>query len=502
MQPGRRERINYFHFSKVWQNRIFVYMLKISGYLLLLPLIVAICSCSSTRQSTVVKKEQPVLAPLPDLPSSSIQIPVHINLKPLLQALDKSTPVQFTSDKWPDYFQPSCDFRYKYRFARSPFVFNIVNNKVSIRFRGNYQIAGSKTICAFNRPVSPWVSGSCGFGSEPLRRVDLNISSTLSLNPDLTIRTRSVLDKLQPLDRCEVSLLQTDMTGEIMDSIRSSIETYCQTFDEFVNNINSSELLVRSKQEGSKVMPISDYGFLNLNPTTLRVGPLNYSGDSLRFSLGFWGTPEFSSDSLRIVRKGPLPPLRTNDVQPGIDTYLNAVYDYSFFNKLLNDSLQNKPFELEGRTFVIKHINIQGTDQGKLMVDVSFTGNRTGVLRLSGTPVLDRQTQTLTMPDISFGVDTRDIMINIGKSLFRKKIIRELKDQSVFDIAELINNNRELISARLNQPVNEWMSTRGDLKELQVIGIRPQQNSLQLQLYIKASLMLIGTAPASAVDFQ
>ena len=93
-----------------------------------------------------------------------------------------------------------------------------------IGFRGNYQIAGSKTVCAFDKQVSPWVSGSCGFGNEPLRRVDLNISSTLTLLGNHQVLTSTKLDKLNPLDKCEVTLMQTDLTGEIMDSIKSSIE--------------------------------------------------------------------------------------------------------------------------------------------------------------------------------------------------------------------------------------------------------------------------------------
>lgn len=472
----------------------------IRSFLVIFVLAMVLQSCSSSKPVAGTARISDTLAPLPTLPSSSIQIPVKLYIAPLLSSLDASSPKQFTSEQWPDYFHASCDFRYKYRFVRSPFAFSIVNNRVNIAFRGNYQIAGSKTVCAFNRPISPWVSGSCGFGDEAPRRVDLNISSTLRLNSDLSIHTRSVLDKLAPLDRCQVSLLQTDMTAEIMDSIRSSIEEYCQRFDEFVQDINKHELFVRSKTEGSRVMPISDYGFLNLNPTTIRVGPLNYQRDTLQFSLGFWGNPEFSSDSLRIVNKGNLPPLWTNEVSPGFDTWLNAVYDYSFFNKLLNDSLRNKPFELEGRTFVIKNIELSGDQYGKISIAVAFSGNRSGVLRLSGTPVLNRENQTLTMPDISFGVDTRDLMLNIGKNLFRKKIIRELKDQTVFDISALIEENRELITARLNQPVTEWMASRGDLDKLELVGIRAQKNSIQIQIYLKGKLMLIGSPPPSLLS--
>lgn len=467
-------------------------------YLIFLPVLSLLISCSGAGKSTNTSSPLPdrkndiVLPALPELPRSSIQIPVKIHIKDALDFMDTSTDIEFTSENWPDYFHASCDFRYKYRFVRSPFQFAINNNEVNISFRGNYQIAGSKTVCALNRPVIPWVSGSCGFSPQSLRRVDLNIHSRLNISPDLKISTNTGINKLEALDKCEVSLLQTDITSDIMDSIKTSIESYCRTFDEFVEEINNHELLKRETSSGSRILPISNYGYLNINPTLLRISPISYINDSLSFSLGLWGNPEFSSDSTSLITESSFPPVLTRHEQPGIFAYLNAVYEYDFFNKLLNDSLQNKPFEIEGRTFVIKEVNVSGNDNGKLQIEVSFTGNRTGVLKLSGTPVFDRASQTLTMPDISYGLDTKDLMIRIAENLFRKKIMKELQNKTVFDVKALIEENKPLINERLNQSLTDYLETYGKLEEISIIGIRPQKDAIQLQLFIRGNIGIKG----------
>jgi hypothetical protein len=467
-------------------------------------IIMYLMACSGGKKVTIAPTPAAEKAArlLPALPASQIYIPIKIYMRPLLAMMDSSTDKEFTNVKWPNYDQTSCDFRYKYRFVRSPFAFNCVNNKVTIGFRGSYQIAGSRTVCAFDKQVSPWVSGSCGFGSEPLRRVDLNISSLLTLLPNHQLLTSTKLDKLNPLDKCQVTLMQNDMTTEIMDSIRASVESYCSTFDKFVQTLNNNALLNQWRSGGSRVMPISTYGFLNLNPIGLRVSNFNVYKDTLYFSVGYQGKPEFSSDSLRLVTRAALPPINNSNYTTGINTYLDAVYEYKFFNKLLNDSLANKPFEVEGRTFVIKDVNIGGTNEGKIRVDVSFTGNRKGVLHLSGTPVLDSVKQVLTMPDISFALDTKDMMVNIAKALFRKKVMKQLQNQSVFDIAALIERNKKLIEARLNQTVTPWMSTTGNLMQLKVLGILPQKDYIQIQLYIRGNLMLIGQPTANMLGMK
>lgn len=457
-------------------------------------------SCSSTKKITITP-ETPGRT-LPPLPMSQINIPIKVYMRPLLAIMDSSTAKEFTNDQWPEYTQSTCDFRYKYRFVRSPFTFTCVNNKVNISFRGNYQIAGSRTVCAFNKQVSPWVSGSCGFGSEPLRRVDINISSLLNLLPNHQVLTATRLDKLNALDKCEVTLMQNDMTTEVLDSIKASVETYCTTFDNFVQTLNNNQFLRQWRSGGSRVMPISQYGFLNINPAMLRVSRFNVYKDTLFFSMGFNGFPQFSSDSNRLVTHAPLPPINTVDNSGAISTYLNAVYEYKFFNQLLNDSLRNKPFEVDGRTFVIRDVNVRGTNEGKIQVDVAFTGNRKGVLHISGTPVLDTAKQVLSMPDISFSLDTKDMLVNIAKSLFRKKIMKQLQNQSVLDLAALIQKNKASIEARINQPVTPWMRTAGNFQEIKLVGLLPQKDHIQVQAYIRANIVLLGFPPANLLGMK
>ncbi|MGZ5133494.1 MAG: DUF4403 family protein [Flavitalea sp.] len=466
--------------------------MKLNRWILLIVASLFFCSCSSSKRIFTATATERTL---PSLPASQITIPVKVYMKPLLAKMDSMTAKEFTSDNWPNYFQPSCDFRYKYRFVRSPFMFSCVNNKVNIAFKGNYQIAGSKTVCAFDRQVSPWVSGSCGFGNEPMRKVDITISSFLELLPQYQVRTTTKVDNIIAQDKCVVSLMQTDMTKEVMDSIRTSIESYTNSFDQFIQAINNNPLIVDWRRNGNRVFPVSKYGYLNLNPSILSVSPFNNNKDTLVFSIGFNGVPQFSSDSLLIAAKKYLPSFNNTESSPGLSTYLSAVYDYQFLSGLLNDSLRNKPFEADGRTFLIKNINLAGTSDNKLLIDVSFDGYKKGTLHLSGTPLLDTAKQLLTMPDISFSVDSRDMLINIAKGLFRKKIMKKLKDQSVFDIAALIKNNKAVIEARLNQQLTEWLSTRGSFEELKLIGLLPGKNSIHLQIFIKGNITVVGSPP-------
>lgn len=474
-------------------------IMRLFSTLLIPGIILAACGTSKKVAVPVTNTSEPAPRLLPELPPSEINIPVKIYMRPLFAVMDSTTAKQFTNETWPGYNQSSCDYRYKYQFVRGPFRFGCANNKVTIAFQGQYRLTGSKCICAFDKQISPWVSGSCGYGSEPMRRVDISIGSSINVLPDHRMRTLTRIDGLNAFDKCQVTVMQTDMTTLVMDSIRASVESYCRTFDSFVQVLNNNRLLLNWRNGGSRVMAVSKYGFLNLNPTQLRISAFNLKQDTLYFSLGFKGTPRFSSDSQRLVTATPLPFITTAEGSPVVSSYVNAVYEYPFFNRLLNDSLRNKPFTVEGRTFVIKSVNIGGSNEGKVKIDLSFTGNRNGTLHLTGTPVLDTATQVLTMPDISFSLESRDILLNMAKGLLRKKIMRQLKGQSVLDVAALIQRNKSVIAARLNQPITPWLSTSGMLQDIRLVGLLPQRDYIQVQAYFRANLVLTGVPPSNLV---
>ena len=153
---------------------------------------------------------------LASLPQSEIDFQLKEDGRSILLKIDSMVPKQFTSDSWPNYSQPSCDFRYKYRFLRSDLNISCVDNNIGVHLTGRYQISGGRCICTMDKPVSPWVSGSCGYGDEPMRKVNIHIGSQLFFLSNYHINTRTRTDRLEAIDRCSVSLFSTDVTQQVL----------------------------------------------------------------------------------------------------------------------------------------------------------------------------------------------------------------------------------------------------------------------------------------------
>ena len=207
------------------RNIIFVIIIKSNPlkHLFYLPLIFLFLSCSSSRKLAVSKEEQKHFLSCHFL---NWIFRFIWQLRLIIAKAEKLVPTEFTSDAWPDFMHPSCDFRYKYRFIRSNLQISCTNNLISVHFGGNYQVSGSKCLCTAGIPVTPWISGNCGFSPQPVSKVNMSISTTLQFLPNYRIRTATTINQIQPVDKCSVSVFSNDITQLVMDSIRSSLATF------------------------------------------------------------------------------------------------------------------------------------------------------------------------------------------------------------------------------------------------------------------------------------
>ena len=460
-------------------------------------LIAFLFSCSSTKKtvsSSLVKANGFNLPDyLPATPISEIDLQVKIPASIILSKMDSLVPKDFYSDNWPHYSQPSCDFRYKYHFTRSSLQITCINNKIGIQFVGNYQLSGSKCLCALNKPVSPWISGSCGYGDEPMRKISINISSQLSFLSNYKVRTQTKLENLTAFDKCVVSMFSQDVTGLVVDSVKSSVNSFCHVLDQTVAGMDFSKLVHDAMVKADGKTAISKYGYVSINPSKIRIGQINYIKDTFYLSVGASCSPQLLSDSSVLSTVPSIPPLLSSSSGNVTSLYLNANYDYSFLSKILNDTIKGKSFEVNGRTIVIKEAEIKGIGNHQMEIRVDFAGSNRGRIFLRGTPVLDATNQTLTVPDITYSLEGEDLALKIAKTVFKNKIKKNLQGKTYLDIGAMLKTNMPFLNSKINNQFANNIYSNGHINEVKVIGLLALDNSMQMQVYINANVSLIGT---------
>jgi hypothetical protein len=467
-------------------NRNHFQMIQRLFYLLLLLLLI---SCSASKKAV-----QPPLTvtSLPALPESNINVPVKVVMAPFLAKAAILIPPEVTSDGWPEYFQSSCDFHYKYRFVPGGFTFNCINNQVLVKLSGTYQVSGERCICAFGKQTSPWIGGNCGFGKEPMRKTEIFINSIMQFQPGYTVRTKTLTQQVNALEKCTVSVFNLDITQQIMDSIKASANLFCNSMDSVVNGLDFSSTTKALAEKINKKIPLGRYGYLKINPSAVKMGKMNSTNDTLQATLGIFCFPELQSDSTNNYSASFLPPLQNADLPAGITVYTNAKYDYPFINTLINQLVRDTSFEVEGRTVILKNVHISGAENSRVELLVDFAGDKKGSIYLTGTPHLDTAKQVISIPDLDYSLKSKDFMLNVGKTFFGNKILHTLRDKATIRIKDLVEQNRKNIDAQFNKKIMEGVFSSGELTDIRVLALLVGKEVIQAQTCTraKASIMI------------
>jgi hypothetical protein len=200
-----------------------------------------------------------------------------------------------------------------------------------------------------------------------------------------------------------------------------------------------------------------------------------------------------SSDSNKMTIIPALPPLTPGANRDGISLYLQAVYDYSFITKLLNDTLKGRTFVVKGHTVTIQEVGVKGIGNHQVEMMIDFSGDRRGRIYLRGTPVLDSAKQALSLPDISYSLESKDLALKIARSLLRNKIRKSLRGNSYLDIAALVRANLPMVNTQLNRQLGPVASTAGKIREIRVMGLLAAEKTLVIQVYMNANLSIINS---------
>ncbi len=427
------------------------------------------------------------------LPSSEINIPIQINLKPLYIMAEKTVDTVFTSPNYPDdWVQDGCDTRYKYVFRRSPLQMQGSGNSLSLGFTGYYKIVGSTRLCINGTIVSPWTPAcKCGFGNEGERRVNVSFSNSVSIQPDFKVKLSFKRNDPQPLDKCEVCFWGQDITKQVMKGLVAELDGAKKNLDK---NYGMVDLKTRFQQvwdQLNKVYNLYGLGWLQINPQLFRVNNLFVNRDSLNIYLGLSAKPVISFEK-PAEKNSWVPNLGGFSRQQGFSIFMDAVLNYDSLSRIMNQNLAGTKIDFKKgfvkKKFIIDSCSVYGGGFEKLIIRINFSGTNNGVFYLLAKPFYDPEKQVLVMQDIDFDIKSKNLLLSSANWLFDKKITKEISKQARFELGPYIDTAKININQQLNRELSKGIRSTGDIKDIRLIGIYPMQQYLVIRSNCKGEL--------------
>ena len=445
--------------------------------------------CALISYSQKINPANPDLSPgnfkLDSLPTSEINIPIQVNLKPLYAMAEKSVDTLFTSPGYPDgWVQDGCDIRYKYSFRRSPLRINGSGNSMSLGFTGYYKIVGSTRVCVRGAVISPWTPAcKCGF-SEPERRVNVSFTNTVNVQPDFKIKLAVKRNEPEALDKCEVCFWGQDITKQVMKGLTAELDAAKKDLDKNYGTVDLKSRFQQVWNELNKVYSLYGLGWLQINPQKLRINNLFVNKDSLNIYLGLTAKPVIGFEKPE-EKRSSIPNMSGFVRQGGFSIFLDAQLNYDSLSMIMNQNLAGKQFDFKKafikKHFVIDSCKVYGGGFDKMVIKVNFSGTNTGVIYLTGKPVYDKEKRVIEVADIDFDIKSKNILLGSADWLFDKKITKEIAKNTRFELGGYIDTAKVTLNEQLNRELVSGVRSYGNIKDIQLIGIYPMQEHLVIR---------------------
>jgi hypothetical protein len=366
---------------------------------------------------------------------------------------------------------------------------------------GYYKIIGSTRACVGGVAISPWTPPcKCGF-NEPERRVNVSFTNSFVIQPDYKVKLTLKRNEPEPLDKCEVCFLRQDITRQVMDGLKTELDSAKSAIDKNYGIVDLKPRFQQAWDQLSKVYGIYGMGWLRINPQRIRINNLFAKNDSLYIFLGLSAKPvitfEKPADQPTLV-----PPMRDFSQRQGFSVFLDAVLNYDSLSTIMNQQLAGKEFDFSKgpvkKKFIIRDCKLFGEGNEKLIIKINFSGSNEGTIYLTGKPVYDKGNRILEVRDIDFDIKSKNTLLKTAEWLFSKRIINEIGRYAKYDLTSLIDTARARINQQLNHEWSKGIRSYGNMEDLKLVGIYP----LRQFLVIRSNCTGLLFVKIESVDFS
>jgi len=417
------------------------------------------------------------------LPPSYVAAPVVFNLRPVLAQIEEVVPKKFGStdkDKRIQVMKGTPDVWVAPELTRSKFDFGFKDNSLTISTVLEYQAK------AWAKALLLTHSVSCGTDpKKPKPRIKLALSVTYDLTPDWRLKTRTKLVELAPLsreerDQCEISAAKIDVTQKIADAARGAVENALVKLDERLSRVTVAKPIGNIWLTLQR--PISISGgtlWLLVQPQAISFGGITATDSSLTARLSLLAQPRMLSGARPPDGTKPLPTLGRG-VEGGdtVAVMMDALLAYPAATKLIGKALVGKKFGPKWRTIRIEGVTVLPAGKGRVLLSLELKGRARGTVNVVGSPNYDQATDTISVKDLAFDVNTEAYLGKAAGWLISGPLLAMVRENARFPSAALMQEVLELVNKNINRELSSGVFLRGALSSAQPLAIQARHDGL------------------------
>ncbi|WP_158617709.1 DUF4403 family protein [Corallococcus sp. CA049B] len=316
------------------------------------------------------------------------------------------------------------------------------------------------------------------------------LDATPQVTPEWSVDLHEV-PGTHPLSRCKVTFLNIDVTDRITSALTSKLGEVAGTVEERLSKTlyHSAETAWKEIQEP---LALGQDLWLNVAPQGMQLASSGIQDAQLVHQIHLLADVRVGS------RKGaspvtPLPKQLSGIHAPDFRIVVDGEVDYSHASRLLRESLRGRTYELQGRTLTITDASIQGQG-GKAVVKVDLSGGENGVtLYLVGVPHYEPSTQVLSIQDLDFSVETKDVVLQLASLLFHDQLRDDIDQRTRWQFPDLGAAITRATTTSLNRSIGEKAKLEIQLSQVHVRRVETSELGFRVTAHIDGNAAVTAT---------
>lgn len=419
---------------------------------------------------------------MPAAKTSIIKVPIKINLKPYFDATNNELDKVFKGN------EQQCEgVSFSYIFKRSPIKFKGTGTKLTFDVDGKYALkinycpACSDFLSSDPYCLATRIYVSCGV-DEPMRKVHVGYSTKIGITNYYKLKSTTKLKTVKAKSPCKVSVFNYDATSRLESELKTALKDVEKDIDKEISSISLKSEIQETWDILSESTDMDGYGFLELNPQAISMGEIRYLGDTAYFNAVLHAKPVIlSKPSGKPVKK--LPNMRPYKEREGFDITMDIFTNYDSLSSILTKNIGGMEMEMKGKKVIFDSVSVFGASNKQLHIKVVFSGTKSGIFYLTGTPVFVADSQHISFPDLSFDIKTKSALLKGAKWLFDKKITNTLRDYASMDLAPYLDTLKTALDKSLNMELDKGVYMSGKVKKVMIKHIQPEADQLHIRIH-------------------
>ncbi|GAB2591856.1 DUF4403 family protein [Spirosoma areae] len=346
--------------------------------------------------------------------------------------------------------------------------------------RGTILVTAEDSLFRFVVPLKIWAKAGVsvlGFTQykETEFEIDLRFKSKFDLDRDWAVNTQTQADGYGWVRRPTVSVVGldipiTNIVGRLIDKNLGSIT---KTIDQQIRrNVDLRTPVLKAWNSLREPYLISEKyrTYLQAVPKRVLITPLRFEGRLIRATIGIEGYTLTTTGAKPDVRPAvSLPDLTVvSKVRDDFQIGLLSEATYPEAARLVADEFVGKSFSFSDNqyTITITSMDMYGQNES-LIIKAGLKGTINGDIYLRGRPYYDANDQTISLKDLQYDLDTKNVLAQSASWLLKGTFARTLEKQLTIPVGSQIADMQKLLQTQLkNNQIAKGIVLNGHIDEI------------------------------------